>query len=65
MRHGPITVEYTPPGGPRRRITYESGAGEWVRRVEVYRGGRWRPAGEEPVADVVASMPAADVEVGP
>lgn len=51
--HDLLTVQYTPAGGPRRRVTFEwvPGAG-WTRRMSVWTGCSWRQTGTEPVEDL-------------
>lgn len=49
----PLTIEYTPPHGPRRRIRYEETREGHLRHVDVWAGCSWRHEGTEPVSDVV------------
>jgi len=49
-----LTVEYTDEASNRRRVRFEPrAAGGWDRAVEEFDDGRWRPVGEEIVADVI------------
>jgi len=55
-----ITVAYTNTAGNRRRVRFERrSVGGWDRYVEEFDGDRWRPVGEEIVADLTVEVDAA------